>query len=481
MRISVNRESEIPSRDRPRRSKPAPSAGALAAIATLALVLTGTEARAVPSFARQMNLPCTSCHTAFPQLTPFGRLFKLSGYTLSSHDTSWPPLAVMIQGGPGFTHTGKGQAASDLPARFDGNDNVSLNQISLFYAGRMLGPYASDVAGERVAGVLDSVGVFAQGTWDGVGNAWAWDNMELRAARSATLAGASAVLGGYVNNNPTLQDPWNTTPAWGFPFSGSGLAPAPAAAPLLAGGLSQQVLGFGGYGMLEHSLYVEAGAYTTLSADAQRALGVDPTDETQIDGLAPYWRVAVERTSGPHVVELGTFGLRAATFPGRDASAGHDHITDVGLDLQYQWLTGPHDVTVLASSIYELQDLSASRALGLAENSSNDLRSTTLTASYLFDGTYGIDAQYFVTSGDRDDLLYGGRRGRPNSDGWVFQLDYLPINKAGGPDFWPRSNVKLSLQYTLYQHFDGAGKNFDGAGRDAADNDTLYVEAWTAF
>jgi hypothetical protein len=456
-------------------------AASTATIGVLALVFAGSEARAVPSFARQTGMECTACHTAFPQLTPFGRVFKLEGYTLSNDATHLPPLAVMLQGAPGFTHTRKDQPDGDLPSRFHDNDNVSLNQISLFYAGRLFGPYAKDLAGERVAKVVDKVGVFAQGTWDGVEHQWAWDNMELRAAHPMTLAGKSVVLGAYVNNNPTLQDLWNTTPAWGFPFSGSGLAPAPDAAPLLAGGVSQQVLGFGGYTLLDNLLYLEAGAYTTLSAEAQRDLGVDPAGETEIDGLAPYWRVALEKAFGPHVVELGTYGLHARTFPERDESAGHDHFTDVGVDLQYQWLSARHDVTVLANWLYELQDLDASRQLGLAQNGSNDLWSASLTGSYLFDKTYGIDVQYFHIGGDGDPLLYGSRTGRPDSNGWIFQVNWLPLNRRGGPWFWPHSNLKLSLQYTLYHRFDGSSRNFDGAGRDASDNDTLYLEAWIAF
>ena len=39
-------------------------------------------ARALPSFARQTGQPCGACHTDFPALTPFGREFKLGGYTL---------------------------------------------------------------------------------------------------------------------------------------------------------------------------------------------------------------------------------------------------------------------------------------------------------------------------------------------------------------------------------------------------------------
>jgi hypothetical protein len=38
-------------------------------------------AQALPSFARQTGQPCGTCHTDFPALTPYGRRFKLLGYT----------------------------------------------------------------------------------------------------------------------------------------------------------------------------------------------------------------------------------------------------------------------------------------------------------------------------------------------------------------------------------------------------------------
>ena len=37
----------------------------------------------VPAFSRQTGLACSSCHYQFPQLTPFGRLFKLNGITIT--------------------------------------------------------------------------------------------------------------------------------------------------------------------------------------------------------------------------------------------------------------------------------------------------------------------------------------------------------------------------------------------------------------
>src|ERR1700733_67919 len=57
-------------------------------LGTSTLMLLSTPAQAVPPFARQTGLACEACHTVPPELTAFGRRFKLSGYTL----TTRPPL-----------------------------------------------------------------------------------------------------------------------------------------------------------------------------------------------------------------------------------------------------------------------------------------------------------------------------------------------------------------------------------------------------
>jgi hypothetical protein len=51
----------------------------------------------------------------------------------------------------------------------------------------------------------------------------------------------------------------------------------------------------------------------------------------------------------------------------------------------------------------------------------------------------------------------------------------------GGPRWWPGFNSKIGIQYTHYNEFNGASSNYDGAFRNASDNDTTYVYAWTAF
>jgi len=37
------------------------------------------------------------------------------------------------------------------------------------------------------------------------------------------------------------------------------------------------------------------------------------------------------------------------------------------------------------------------------------------------------------------------------------------------------------LQYTLFNKFNGATANFNGMGRNAHNNNTIFVYAWIAF
>ncbi len=448
-------------------------------LGAIGLLLGAPECRALPSFARQLGMQCIACHTDFPLLTDMGRQFKLSGYTMDADQTDLPPIAFMLQ--PSITETQAGQAGGAAPG-FANNNDFAVTQFSVFYAGRILGPYASKLFGPDTAAFLNKIGIFSQTTYDGVGKAWSWDNTEVRYADVGTIGGHGLQYGVYMNNNPTLQDPWNSTPAWGFPFSGSGLAPTPAAATLIDGGLAQQVAGIGAYVMIDSSLYLDAGAYRMLGSRYQRGLGVDPSGETQVAGDAPYWRIAYTRQVGGATCEIGLFGLSAGTYPGRDPSAGEDRVTDAGIDSQVQKSFGNNDITVMLTAIHEHDNWNASQALGNTANGSDSLTEFKGTVDYLWGKTYGFAAQYFVTNGSSDALAYStSQTGSPDSNGEILQLNFLPLNKGTGPSFWPRSNVKFSLQYTIYNRFDGSVTNIDGAGRNARDNNTLYLEAWIAF
>ena len=461
-------------------------------VLVLALLFISRPAAALPSFAQQLDVPCSQCHVqAFgPALTPFGRLFKLNGYVWSAPNPTFPPLDMMIQG-PSYTHTDKGQPGG-AAEHFADNNNVTLDQFSLLYGGRTLVP---------------NLGAFIQGTYNGVDRNWALDNTDIRYANQGTVAGNAVVYGVSLNNNPTVQDLWNTTPVWSFPPASSLLAPTPAAATLIDGGLAQQVLGATIYTMWNDLLYVEAGPYFSLSNDVQGLLGVQyqgcnrrhPSFRCRslsgegyqggdhIDNVAPYWRVALQRTQNDHNFSIGTYGFYANIFPEDDRSAGTDQYTDIGFDTSYQYLgSSEHIFTFNSTFIMEFQNLSASQALGNADKSYHTLNTFRADASYIFKQTYGLTLGYFQTTGTTDTLLYqpspifGSASGSPNSRGYIVQLDYIPFGKAGS-FLAPWLNVRFSLQYTGYTEFNGGHSNYDGFGRNASNNNTLYLLSWFAF
>src|SRR5690242_7602146 len=67
-------------------------------VTLLALLTSTTKAQAVPAFAAQTGEPCQTCHVGGfgPQLTPFGRNFKMNGYTLRSAPLNVPISAMAV-------------------------------------------------------------------------------------------------------------------------------------------------------------------------------------------------------------------------------------------------------------------------------------------------------------------------------------------------------------------------------------------------
>src|SRR5665213_3957955 len=265
-------------------------------LALSAIGLTATGAAAVPAFAVQTGQPCNTCHVGGfgPQLTPFGRDFKMHGYTMRAVRLN-VPLSVMAIAS--YVRTLKDQPGPPADS-FGVNNNVAIDQISLFLAGG-LGPH---------------LGAFVQSTYDGVARAFHWDNLDLRAVTTATVKGANMILGLSLNNAPTVQDAFNTLPAWGYPYTTSSLAPSPGSAPLI-GSLAQNTIGLTGYAWINSELYAELGAYKSPSARFLTQAAVDPTDPGAIEGAAPYARVAYNKNFGDSNVEAGAFWMNANRFP----------------------------------------------------------------------------------------------------------------------------------------------------------------------
>src|SRR5271167_419697 len=127
-------------------------------------------AEALPRYARQTGQPCAACHTAFPELTPYGRRFKIGGYTAGGGDWRGPPVAAMYM--PSFTHTRSDQDAPPAPGLHT-NDNLVSQQVSGFIAGQLYG----------------NVGSFIQVTGDPVGGTVGLDASDVRYADTLKLFG----------------------------------------------------------------------------------------------------------------------------------------------------------------------------------------------------------------------------------------------------------------------------------------------------
>ncbi|MFM2286894.1 MAG: hypothetical protein RL684_37 [Pseudomonadota bacterium] len=432
----------------------------------LTMLVFGGRAYAVPSFASQTGLPCQQCHTVAygPALTEYGRQFKLNGYVFGQGKDPFP-LALMLQGG--YSRTKADQPDVAAP-NYKVNNNVELSQVSLFVASRL----------------TSHLGLFAQITYDGIGHAINWDNLDLRYARTFNVGDNALVAGFSVNNNPTVQDLWNSTPAWGFPYISSALVPTPAAAPVIAGGLAQTVLGATAYVSVNNRYYVEAGAYRGLSANWLDKTGVGRDASPNLSGLSPYWRAAVQFSEGPSSYSVGAFGLdtKVQADPTQPLK---DHSTDFGFDATYQYnAKGPHVFAVNASLIHERQELAESFAAGGSDAASNSLETASVDLTYSYRRTWVGAVNAFSTSGTTNNALYntaeamnGSASGSPDSSGYVLQAEYVPYGKL---DSYARPwlNLRLGLQYTGYTKFNGGSSNYDGLGRNASDNNTMFAFFW---
>ena len=297
-------------------------------------------------------------------------------------------------------------------------------------------------------------------------------------------------MGATLNNNPTVQDPWNSTPAWGYPYASSPLAQTPAAATIIDGSLAQQVAGLGVYALWQKTLYVEVANYRTANVMGNIFRAGQPYNTPGgvmvLDNFNPYWRVAYTKDWGVQSVMLGTYGMIANVYPDNlNTTTPTDRYQDVAVDAQYQYITDVHTFTAQTTYIWEKQNYNASYPITqetgsgygagpTPANPTNTLRTFKLKGSYYYERKYGATAAMFQTTGSADEGLWGtdasGNPNTPNSSGYILELDWLPLQ-----------NLRLLLQYTGYTKFNGARSNYDGNGRNASDNNTLFFDVWVAF
>ena len=429
----------------------------------LLLLLSVQRAQAVPSFARQTGLSCNVCHSNPPELTAFGRNFKLKGYVLTDMSpadkvgnskslllSKYIPLSAMIL----LSNT---SFQSNQPAS-QNNAAGFPQQLSIFLAGG----YASHFGG------------LAQITYEHATDHFSMDNTDLRYANQAKLRGKDWAYGITLNNNPSVEDLWNSTPAWGFPWLSSGAAVTPTAGPIINGGLGQDVAGIGAYSMWNDHLYTDVTVYRSEHGGSPAPV-TGTGQQYNISGVAPYWRAAWQQTWGDNYLEVGAYGIYVNSFPNA-VSGTEDRYVDPSFDFQYERPFGANLLDAHGSFTHEKADLSATYAAGGASTAANYTNSWKLDSTYHWTNKYAATGALFGITGNTDPLLYaaapvtGSNNGRPTSSGYIAQFAY-----------WPVQNIDLNLNYTGYLKFNGAGVNYDGANRNASDNNTVYVALWINF
>lgn len=436
----------------------------LAVVALLGLCALGpSSAHAIPSFARQTGLACNGCHTTPPELNGAGRRFKLLGYTDRQQDTP------AVSNDPGTRHAGL-DILKTLP--LSAWLETSLTSTRASQPGTQNGTFElpQDVSLFLAGAWSTHVGSFMQVTYDAQADHFGIDNTDIRYANVTKWAGKELVYGLTLNNNPTVEDLWNTTPAWGYPFMASDSAPTPGAAPVILGGLAQDVAGIGAYAMWNEHLYLAGAIYRTNHiGNAQPNSGAG--FGTNIRGVAPYWRVAWQQSFGSdNYLEVGAYGLHMTSTPGA-VTGLQDSFTDWAVDLQFDRIMFVRDVlSIRGSYVRENSSLAATFDQGGAAQTAHDLSVFLANVEYHFGNRCSVALGWQGTSGTADALLYapapltGSASGSPNSAGYTANLSW-----------WPVQNIQLAVQYTAYTRFNGASTNYDGSGRNASDNDTTYL------
>ena len=426
-------------------------------------LLPVARAFAVASFARQTGLSCNVCHSNPPELTAFGRKFKLSGYVLTdtpakdkvgnSKDlllSKYIPLAAMI-------------LISDTA--YQANQPSSQNntagfpqQLSIFLAG----------------GFASHFGGLAQLTYTHIDDHFGMDNTDLRYGNQTKIGDHDLSYGVTLNNNPTVEDLWNSTPAWGYPWISSASALTPIASPLINGGLGGDVAGVGGYSMWSNHLYTALTVYRTEHAGGPTP--VTGTDfQINISGVAPYWRAAWQQNLEGNYFEVGTYGIYLNSFPNA-ISGPEDRYVDPSFDFQFERPLGSNLVDAHGTYIHEKSELGATMEAGGAATKSHTLNTVKLDSTYHWGNRFSATGAFFSTTGNADLILYapapltGSQNGSPNSRGYIAQGSY-----------WPVQNIDISVAYTGYTRFNGAASNYDGANRNASDNNTVYMALWVNF
>jgi hypothetical protein len=184
---------------------------------------------------------------------------------------------------------------------------------------------------------------------------------------------------------------------------------------------------------------------------------------------------------------VGLLGLNVKQQPD-PASPETNRFDDFGFDATYQHTAADaSNLQANLSIVHESRHLNAAVSAEEASFASGSLDSRKLDVTWTYKQTWVAAAGIFDTTGSSDPTLYasgtpvdGFTGNKPDSRGYLLQAEYVPFGKLTSP-YRPWLNLRVALQYVGYSRFNGGGSNYDGAGRSASDNNTLFAFLWVAL
>ena len=404
----------------------------------------------------------------WPQLTPWGRFFKLAGYSVGKgfvdrEKANYLPVGLLGQAGLTW---------AAQPVNSQGQPVVTQNGI----------PQAYEFTGELATKLSDNAGIFYEYQLGNTFPGWKGSSgaVDIRATHFFHPNGAELLVGIDSNNNPTVQDVWNSAPDWSYPFYSSPQSQSAPASPMLTN-LDSQAGSIGVYALLNRHVYTEISFYRSAT-DIFRFMSAGTSfkagGQNYLKGFNPYWRAYWTEDSGPHSLMIGGFGMHSAVYPDSASPTGPtDLFTDFGVDSQYQYLATSHKVTLRGSYIYEKQSWDASFPLGSSATPKGNMKSLNLNAAYTYQNDWNFGVGYLETDGSRNSALFEtqGPQGTGLSSSPKTTAYQLEVDRTIS------QNIQLMLQYRGFLRYDGLRHNIDGLGRTAADNNTLWLSVFYAF
>jgi len=447
------------------------------------------EAGAVPSFARQTGMACSMCHTVWPELTPYGRRFKLNGYTLTTKPADVsdylvtdstqttvrnvvlsyvsPLSAIVTSNYVQYARAVPSPTAKTPGSTYNTTDLTIPGSFTLMYAGR----------------IADNIGTFTQIGWTNSTNLFSMAPSELLRYADHT-EDRNVVWGVSLNNSLAKMDLWDS-PVHGFTHNAYGGSGGFAGGTGGIGLKAPKTGGPGGDGvaafsMIGDALYVEAGAaHSDALGHGTLLNGAD--DAGQDSGWNPQLRVAYEwdwdKSSlmiGGQASHTDVYGPTAALNSAQSPTIANQ-FADFSADWQYQYIADQHLWSTSGAITTERQSLNPQYVVTTAggnapvgtaaySNSIDYMRQVNLNAMYWYRRRYGATVSWIDNNGTHDTLQYGGN-GTPHNQYWTFEADYMPF-----------LNVRIFAQYNAYTVVSGKESPFyqlngsSGVNGKASDN-----------